>query len=708
MTAFDQIVYQIEPAVTLSDISDIKVYEDGKEMHILSVTGLGIACERGMITVSGTLDLTKAYEVEIACYGKKTVVPSSVFDSEAFLQNSTYDGDDLGASIKNGKTTFKLWAPTASRVVLALYLSGESANAYRTIEMAKGACGVWSYTEACGHGTYYTYTVTTACGTQTTTDPYARAAGLNGERGMVVDLSLTDPEGWAEDTAFRTGIKAYTDAVIWEVHVRDFSKRLGMSKYQSKYLAFTETGLENQAGIPVGLDYLKALGITHVHLLPIFDFATVDEGDPNAAYNWGYDPKNYNVPEGSYSTDPHNGAVRIRELKEMVAALHRAGIGVIMDVVYNHTYDRNGAFGCTVPYYYYRHDETGAYMNASGCGNDTASERVMFRKFMVDSVTYWAKEYHLDGFRFDLMGLHDLQTMQEIERAVHSVNKEALIYGEGWSMGATLDGSAQANQWNISGIDVSEGAVGGIAVFNDVLRDGLKGSVFAKESCGYISGAAWDMRERVQFGIGGAEAYGMGWSVQNAMSINYMSAHDNRTLWDKLCLSRADISDADRRKMNRLGAAILMISRGTPFMQAGEEMLRSKGGEENSYHASDEVNALDWETLTPSSGAYETMLYYKQLIAMRKAYPIFRADRGVMITFSDLGEGRMEVTFDDQKGNMAHAVINPTVYDYIYTQKAGWCLIATDTEANLAPTEVADDAVVIGAYGIRVYVKRDP
>ena len=405
------------------------------------------------------MDISKNYRVVIEGYGEKPVVPTKIFDSDYFIDNYTYDGDDLGAVINGNTTTFKVWAPTASKVVLNLFSAGNGGEAYKNVEMTKGDKGVWSHTENCGHGTYYTYSVTTSVGTQEAVDPYAKAAGLNGNRGMVVDLAKTNPTAWKQDN-FSTGIDSYSDAIIWEVHVRDFSNKIASSQYKGKYLAFTEKGLVNEFGQPIGIDYLVELGITHVHLLPVYDYQTVDEANPDSQFNWGYDPKNYNVPEGSYSTNPYDGAVRIMEYKQMVQALHEAGIGVIMDVVYNHTYDANSSFNKIVPYYYYRYTATGANSSASGCGNDTASERYMFGKFMVDSVSYWIEEYDLDGFRFDLMGLHDLQTMQEVESAVHNVDPEALIYGEGWTMGSTITGEAQANQGNISKITATNNAIG--------------------------------------------------------------------------------------------------------------------------------------------------------------------------------------------------------------------------------------------------------
>ena len=585
-------------------------------------------------------------------------------------------------------------------VVLNLFENGNGGSAYKTIDMTRGEKGVWSHKETgCGHGVYYTYSVTTSVGTQEAVDPYAKAAGLNGNRGMVVDLDQTNPDNWT-DTNFDSGIKSYSDAVIWEVHVRDFSNKITSSNYKGKYLAFTERGLVNSKGVPVGIDYLVELGITHVHLLPVYDYATVDESKPDEQFNWGYDPKNYNVPEGSYSTDPYNGEVRIKEYKQMVQALHDAGIGVIMDVVYNHTYDANSSFNKIVPYYYYRYTATGANSSASGCGNDTASERYMFGKFMVDSVSYWAEEYNLDGFRFDLMGLHDLYTMQKVESAVHTINPQAVIYGEGWTMGSTITNVPQANQTNISKITPTNNAIGAIAVFNDAIRDGLKGSVFQTTSKGYISGlSTGEVINKVKFGISGGSLQGIGWTVKNAMVVNYMSAHDNHTLWDKLALSNPENTDAEKAKMNRLGATILMISKGMPFIHAGEEMLRTKDGDENSYKSSDAVNNIDWEALVPGSEQYTTMLYYKTIIEMRKNHDIFRSTSGaVVVSFETLANGAMVVNFkDNTSSKRAVVIINPTSQALSYNLSGNWYdALGQNEEGVTGSTQV--EAITVSVY----------
>ncbi len=697
-----EIQYRISPAAVLSP-EQVKLYEGDKEIPVVSLSTQGQEASKGIVEVAEALDLSKNYRLVIEGYGEKPVVPTDIFDSQFFAENYHYEGTDLGAVIDGGNTTFKVWAPTASKVVLNLFEAGDGVEAYKNVEMVRGEKGVWSHTEPCGHGTYYTYTVTTSVGTQEAVDPYAKAAGVNGNRGMVVDLSLTDPAGW-DKAALKNPISNYSEAIIWEVHVRDFSNKIESAQYKGKYLGFTETGLVNEHGQPVGIDYLKELGITHVHLLPVYDYATVDEANPEGQFNWGYDPKNYNVPEGSYSTDPYHGEVRIMEYKQMVMALHKAGISVVMDMVYNHTHDANSSFNKIVPYYYYRYTSTGANSSASGCGNDTASERYMFGKFMVESTAYWVEEYKLDGLRFDLMGLHDVATMQEVESAVHAVNPNAILYGEGWTMGATIDGSAQANQGNISQIKPTGDAIGSVAVFNDVIRDGLKGSVFDKTAKGYISGAAKATLNDIIFGLKGGVGIGQGWTVQNAMVINYMSAHDNNTLWDKLLLSNPDDSDDERNAMNKLGAAIIMVSKGTPFWQAGEEMLRTKGGDENSYMSSDEVNNINWSVLQEGTREYETMLYYKGLIELRKAYPIFTAHNSHIVSAEELGSGILVVAYDDGKGDQALVLINPNNTGLPYTLDGEWKLVADGSRAGSDVLAKESGSVTVEALSVRIYI----
>ncbi|MBR4907127.1 MAG: type I pullulanase, partial [Clostridia bacterium] len=693
------------PAIRIESLDQIAVYEGDRRVEIESLSSLNNEVVMGTIKLKEDIDVTKLYDVEIEGYEKTTAIPTGIFDSKDFIENYTYDGDDLGAIIQpDGTTTFKVWAPTASRVVLNLFEAGDGGEAFSSVEMEKAEKGVWTSNQPVGSGTYYTYTVTTAVGTQETTDPYAKALGVNGDRGMVIDLDTTDPDGWAND-AYYQDLETYQDAIIWEVHVRDFSNRIADSKYPGKYLAFTETGLKNASGEPVGMDYLKDLGVTHIHLQPVYDYATVKEDSDKAQFNWGYDPKNYNVPEGSYSTDPYHGEVRINEFKQMVKALHDNGFAIVMDVVYNHTYDSNANLNKIVPYYYYRYKPNGENSNGSGCGNETASDRVMFRKFMVDSVTYWATEYHVDGFRFDLMGLHDVETMQAVEQAVHAINPKAILYGEGWTGGtSTLRTNLQAIQANIHEVKASEGAAGSIAVFNDAIRDGLKGSVFNEKDQGYISGDPSKARAtNVAFGVEGGKNNSQSWKVDDAMVINYMSSHDNRTLWDKITKANPDATDEQKAAMVRLGSAIVMISKGTPFWLAGEELLRTKGGNGNSYNASDAVNNIDWDALVPGSLVANTRDWYKGLIEIRKQYDFLR---GADVSCEVLSDASIVATYTVDGEIVALAVINPHDAEIGYTLPEGeWGVLINGDAITVNPTETLTGDVTVPAMGMLLVVK---
>ncbi len=610
------------------------------------------------------------------------------FTSKEFEEKYTYKGDDLGAVWTKEATGFRLWAPTAEGVTLNLYRSGHAmdhpsgTNGTKTEDegvqlqdligrysMQPDVWGTW-FIKVRGDldGSYYTYSVTVDGHTEEAVDPYARAVGVNGDRGMVTNLAATDPVGFREEK--RPEPLVPTDAVIYEVHVRDFSVDVSSGMlHKGKFLAFTEENAVNSRGDKTGLKHLVELGITHVHLLPVFDYATVDEAGSEvsrtaggiieargvnteafaAQYNWGYDPKNYNVPEGSYATDPFRGEVRIREFKQLVQALHANGIRVIMDVVYNHTYRLEGSnFQKCVPGYYYRMTPDGYYSDASACGNETASERPMVRKFLIDSVVYWAKEYHIDGFRFDLMGVHDIETMNLIRTALDQVDPGILIYGEGWTGGAsTLPEEFRAMKANMNQLDLN------IAVFSDDIRDGIKGSVFEEKGQGFVSGKE-GMEETIKFGITAATYHDQvdyqrvnysrrPWAKAPSQTVNYTSAHDNLTLWDKLCLSVPDSSREERIRMNLLSAAIVLTSQGIPFFQAGEELLRSKPLNEagtryddNSYRSPDSVNSLKWEEKTRNK---EVFRYYQGLIALRKAYDGFR--------LRDAGELRTSLRFMD-------------------------------------------------------------
>lgn len=537
-----------------------------------------------------------------------------------------YNGDDLGCTYEKSCTKFRVWAPTAESMNLKLYKEGLGDNFIQEEPMTKDVDGTWvGVINGDMEGVYYTYQVTIGEVTTESVDPYAKAVGANGQRAMVIDLNTTNPEGWEEDKAPEFG--QITDAIIYELHIRDLSsdKESGIVN-TGKYLGVIETGTTNSKGVSTGLDHIKELGITHLHLLPVYDYATVDETKlDQQQFNWGYDPLNYNVPEGSYSTDPFHGEVRIREFKKMVQGLHKNGIRVVMDVVYNHTYSIEGSsFHKLVPEYYYR-KENGKYTNGSGCGNETASERFMVRKYILDSVMYWAKEYHIDGFRFDLMGVHDIETMNIIRDELKKIDPTIIVYGEGWC------GGYSALEDKKSALKKNAAKMGEIAFFNDDLRDGLKGSIVDFEQPGFINGGS-KMEENIRFGIVGATSHkGVNkkpWALNPSQSINYVSAHDDLTLWDKLEICNAKDSVENRRKMNKLAAAIVLSSQGVPFFQAGEELLRSKPSSKepgkfisNSYCSLDEVNSLKWEMKNVN---IDIVRYYQGLIAFRKQHPALR------------------------------------------------------------------------------------
>lgn len=540
-----------------------------------------------------------------------------------------YTGNDLGAVYSPKMTRFKVWAPEAESVKLNLYKQGEGDNLIEQHVMKKSANGTYVFEKQgdC-NGIYYTYTVVNHGEEQEAVDPYTKAAGVNGQRGMVINLAKTNPQGFELD-GYRNP-EHITDAIIYEGSVRDFTMDESSGVFHNgKFLGLTEANTTNHFGEATALDYISGLGVTHVQILPAFDFETVDEKNQKAQYNWGYDPDNYNVPEGSYAVSPYDGAVRIQEMKQMVLALHSRGIGVIMDVVFNHTYRRDDSnLQKIVPGYYYRSDETG-YTNGSGCGNEVASDRPMVQKLIVDSLIYWTKEYHIDGFRFDLMGVLDIDTMNVIAERLKEIRPDIYLYGEGWNGGP----SSLAEEKRA--FKASAKKMPGIGMFNDDIRDTIKGSVFYDDHLGFVNGGT-HLENALRYGITGAvahpqvdyDAYGSKpWAKEPGQSINYVSCHDNYTLWDKLSVSCPEASEEKKKAMNRLCAAIVFTSQGVPFIQAGEEFLRSKplpekkGFAENSYNMPDEVNSIKWDNIHE----YPDMIaYYKGLMALRKAHPVFR------------------------------------------------------------------------------------
>ena len=545
----------------------------------------------------------------------------TLFENVPFHRENYYTGP-LGPDYAPSGTCLRLWAPTAEAVTVTLYHKGDGGAVLGTEPLVRGAHGVWSiWLPGEQHGRYYTFAVTVNGITRETGDPYARAVGVNGVRSMIVDLARTAPSGWERDV--RPNIPPAQRAV-WEVSVRDFSQDAASGvrpAWRGKYMAFTQQGttLHGDGIHPTCLNYLKRLGVKYVQLMPIFDFGSVDEAKPLLRqYNWGYDPTNFNVPEGSYSTDPTRGEVRIRECREMIAALHAAGIGVVMDVVYNHTYRTENPLNNTVPYYFFRQNPDGSFSNGSGCGNEFASERPMARRYLIDSILYWAKEYHIDGFRFDLMGLYDAESINAVRAALDSLpgGRDILLYGEPWQGGASQLHRYEANKANLAMLNERVG------IFCDDTRDAIKGGCFDAREPGYVEGkpgSFWD--------IGAAVA---AWCRSDRLPphapsqiVSYVSAHDNFTLWDKLLCVRYEKPEFTARDtvalaQNRLAAGIYLTSFGLPFMQAGEEFARTKKGVGNSYRSSPALNRLDWNR----AEQYHALVdYYRGLLALRAAFP---------------------------------------------------------------------------------------
>ena len=544
-----------------------------------------------------------------------------------FSSYPVYNGKDLGITYSPQRSIFKIWAPTASAAELRLYHSGTGNTSVGVFPMVKAKNGVWLttiYTDQ--KNKFYTFRVKiNGQWSEETTDPWVKAVGVNGKRGAIVDLRETNPVNWENDRS--PELKHPTDAVIYELHVRDASIHESSGiKHKGKFLGLTETGTKNPAGQSTGLDHIKELGITHVHLLPSFDFNSIDESNPDAKYNWGYDPLHYNVPEGSYATNPYDGAVRIKEFKQLVQAFHQQGIGVIMDVVYNHTaLTEKSNFNQLVPGYYYRQDKDGKFSNATACGNETASERPMFRKFMLESLLYWVQEYHVDGFRFDLMGVHDIETMNLISKELHKIKPDILLYGEGWTAGASpLPDSLRALKANTARLDR-------IAAFSDDIRDGIKGSVFEHADKGFASGKK-GMEESIKFGITASCPHPQvdytkvnysktAWAASPAQTVSYCECHDNHVLFDKLAISAKDATPEQREQMQRLALSIVLTSQGISFLHAGTEFMRSKQGVENSYESPDSINAINWNLKKEHEGFNE---YLRELIQLRKQHPAFR------------------------------------------------------------------------------------
>ena len=664
--------------------------------------------------------ITGMCAADVSAAEKKTVTDYQAY--AANLDKSAYSGNDLGASYSKKATTFKVWSPNAASVRVNIFEHGSDNEGDAGSIMSRAmsldkTTGVWSVTiNGDLLNKYYTYSVTHGKTTKETADVYAKACGVNGQRSMVVDLSTTNPDGWENDK--HVLVQNQTDASVWEISVADFSssESSGVSEAnRGKYLAFAEEGTTVngvQGASSTCVDYLKKLGVKYVQIMPFYDFGSVDESkNIMDQYNWGYDPVNYNCPEGSYSSNPKKGEVRIKECKQMIQALHNAGIGVIMDVVYNHTYTSDSWFQRTVPNYYYRMNNDGTFSNGSGCSNDTASEHLMFRKYMIDSVTYWASEYHIDGFRFDLMGLHDVTTMNSIRTALDNLyadgsGSQILMYGEAWDMATNCDeGTVMASQKNLKQLSDRIGA------FDDTIRDAIKGSTGGTDGAFVQEGSR---RANLKTGIAGQSDTTTGWANVPSQCVTYASCHDNLCLYDKLVGSVYGADGKYRKRyedlvaMNKLSAAIVITSQGIPFSLGGEEFCRSKDGDENSYASSRKENMLDWENVDLYSDVIE---YYRGLYKIRDAFAAFSdstaATANSLTYLSDVPKGVMGYTINNTesgKWSQMCVIFNGSDSAQNVTAKGDWVVLADNKTAGLRNIKNVTNSVKVEAHSAVIMV----
>ena len=664
--------------------------------------------------------ITGMCAADVSAAEKKTVTDYQAY--AANLDKSAYSGNDLGASYSKKATTFKVWSPNAASVRVNIFEHGSDNEGDAGSIMSRAmsldkTTGVWSVTiNGDLLNKYYTYSVTHGKTTKETADVYAKACGVNGQRSMVVDLSTTNPEGWKNDK--HVLVQNQTDASVWEISVADFSssESSGVSEAnRGKYLAFTEEGTTVngvQGASSTCVDYLKKLGVKYVQIMPFYDFGSVDESKNIIdQYNWGYDPVNYNCPEGSYSTNPKKGEVRIKECKQMIQALHNAGIGVIMDVVYNHTYTSDSWLQRTVPNYYYRMNNDGTFSNGSGCSNDTASEHLMFRKYMIDSVTYWASEYHIDGFRFDLMGLHDVTTMNSIRTALDNLyadgsGSQILMYGEAWDMATNCDeGTVLASQKNLKQLSDRIGA------FDDTIRDAIKGSTGGTDGAFVQEGSR---RANLKTGIAGQSDTTTGWANVPSQCVTYASCHDNLSLYDRRVGSVYGADGKYRKRyedlvaMNKLSAAIVITSQGIPFSLGGEEFCRSKDGDENSYASSRKENMLDWENVDLYSDVIE---YYRGLYKIRDAFAAFSdstaATANSLTYLSDVPKGVTGYTINNTesgKWSQMCVIFNGSDSAQNVTAKGDWVVLADNKTAGLRNIKNVTNSVKVEAHSAVIMV----
>ena len=678
------------------------------------------------LNLAADVDIASAYTVNHPVYGKGSVAVGSIMDSKAFADAFTYTGNDLGNTYSPSKTDFRVWAPTATAVKLITYPTLTARNGTE-INMTKAEKGTWTASVAGDqHLLAYVYRAEVGGVFREAVDPYVRATVIEGDRGVVVDLSRTNPARWTPGAANKPAFSGKpTDAVIYETHVRDLSidSNSGIPvAHRGKFLAFTDYNTTTTQVVvnkktkkktvvktknPSGISAIKEMGISHIQFLPIYDYASVVEAKPT--FNWGYDPKNFNVPEGSYATKPADPVNRIMELKTMIQSLHDNDIRVIMDVVYNHVWDA-GSFSQEqlVPGYFFRRTSSGEYANGTGVGNETASERPMVRKFIVDSVKYWASEYNLDGYRFDLMGIHDITTMQQVRAELNKIDPTIIVLGEGWNMGEMIPDNQKAAQINALSLP-------GIGMFNDEIRDAIKGSVFDSGDRGWATGKFTSI-SGVKAGIVGNIAFdrfvnGRWTTIDPGQSVNYVEAHDNLSLYDKLKASKRGSTEAQLASFHRLSTSVIMLAQGMPFIQAGQEFLRTKLGDENSYKSSDAVNSLKWNSRATN---IVSVNYYKALLAIRKAHPAFRMDTAAAVKanlkFLNVDEPMIAYSLDGKAvGDSWNTIVvahNPSTTARTITlpSSGDWNVVVTGSRASEATITTLKGVTTVSVPALSTWV----
>ncbi|MBU6146363.1 MAG: type I pullulanase [Paenibacillaceae bacterium] len=694
-----RIIAHVTPPFDVHAVHAVAVRDAARDVPVHAVFAENATTLR--IELGENIDITRTHTLHIDGYASGPISVQGMFDHPTFLSTMTYDGDDLGAVYTPTSTSFRVWAPTAMRVAVLLYaLDGT----HTRIPMLRSIGGTHHIVIAGDlDGQQYRYTVWhEEDASIDVVDPYTRALVANGEWGVVIAPERSHPHGWDADRAPR--LDAPTDAIIYELHVRDATMHpYSGCVHRGTYVGLTEQQTTTPSGTPTALSYIAQLGVTHIQLLPVHDFVSVDETNAAAHYNWGYDPAFYFAPEGSYSTDASCPYARILELKTLIMTLHAHGLRVVIDVVYNHLFSclRSALHGL-VPGYYFRTWENGTFSDGTGCGNDTASERKMMRKLIIDSVTYWAQTYHIDGFRFDLMGNHDIETMNEVRARIDAIDPSILIYGEGWNLPTALATHKKA-------IIAHTEAMPRIGQFNDQLRDALRGNVFSTHDRGFVNGQG-RRAEDVLIGLVGSVRYSphhCGWATEPWQTINYAEVHDNHTLWDRLCLTNSDEPEAYRKRMHRLATAIVLTAQGIPLIHAGQEFFRTKYGDHNSYRSGDAINALDY---VRAAREEDTVAYVRGLIALRKQFSALRLPTAQHIRSYirrvPSAPGTLQIAIDD--GKHVLMLVYNALRDPLFVplpDDAPWSVHVHNDVSSVQPLEGVSDPHTLAPLCMGMWVR---